>query len=135
MERFNHYNFEFEYWNDANFLPGKLYCNNFLTPGGYTCDSVGAWSYFSKNMKSVDSLANVAGIKSTVYIGVSSKDTLKNRFVANTVDLVMLACYNADTSKLYMSHTVSKLTAYSTVNKVVDVLPIFASQTRVQAKI
>lgn len=130
LERFNHYNFEFEYWNDANYLPGKLYCNNFLTPGGYTCDSVGAWSYFSKNMKSVDSLANVAGIKSTVYIGVSSKDTLKNRFVANTVDLVMLACYNADTSKLYMSHTVAKLTAYSTVNKVVDVLPIFASQTK-----
>ncbi|MBK9671499.1 MAG: hypothetical protein IPO70_04440 [Bacteroidetes bacterium] len=46
------------------------------------------------------------------------------------LDLVMLACYNADTSKLYMSHTVSKLTAYSTVNKVVDVLPIFASQTK-----
>ncbi|MBL0047827.1 MAG: fibronectin type III domain-containing protein [Bacteroidetes bacterium] len=134
LERFNHYNFEFEYWNDANYNSGKTYCTNFLTPGGYSCDSVGAWSYFSKNMKRVDSLAAADGIKSTVYIGVSSKDTLKNRFVANTVDLVMLACYNADTSKLYMGHTIAKLTAYSKASHKVDVLPIFASLTKSAAE-
>ncbi len=130
LERFNHYNYEFEYWNDAYYKPAKGYCVNFLQPNGYACDSVGAWSYFAKNMKSVDSLAQVDNIKSTVYIGVSSKDTLKNRFVANTVDLVMLACYNADTSKLYMGHTVAKLTSYSKANHKVDVLPIFASLTK-----
>lgn len=134
LEKFNHYNFEFEYWNDANYLPTKSYCVNYLTPGGYTCDSVGAWSYFSKNMKRVDSLAFADGIKSTVYIGVSSKDTLKNRFVANTVDLVMLACYNADTTKLFMGHTVGKLTAYAKANHKVDLLPIFASLTKSAAE-
>ncbi|MES1181411.1 MAG: hypothetical protein ABUL44_01320, partial [Flavobacterium sp.] len=57
LERFNHYNYEFEYWNDANYLPTKSYCTKYLTPAGYACDSVGAWNYFAKNMKRVDSLA------------------------------------------------------------------------------
>ena len=133
LEKFSFYNYEFEYWNDASYLSGGSYCSNFLSPS-YTCDSVGAWSYFTKNMKKVDSLAAVDNIKSSLYIGVSSKDPVKNQWIANNVDLIMIACYNADTSKLYMSHTTGKFTNFASTGHMVTVIPIFASLTKSAAE-
>ncbi len=134
LEKFNYYNYEYEYWNNNFYTAtgtGETdYCTKYLQPGGYSCDSVGAWNYFKKYIKRVDSLALADGIKSSLYIGVKSKDTLKNRFIANTVDLIMIASYKSSPSDLFQTHTASKFTAFSKANRKVDVIPIFASLTQ-----
>lgn len=134
MEKFNYYNYEFEYWNNnfytATGTAETDYCTKYLQPEGYSCDSVGAWNYFKKYIKLVDSLAQVDNIKSSLYIGVKSKDTLKNRFIANTVDLIMIASYKSVPTDLYQTHTTGKFTAFSKANHKVDVIPIFASLTQ-----
>lgn len=134
LERFNYYNYEFEYWNN-NFYTATgssetAYCTKYLQPNNCSCDSVGAWNYFAKYIKRVDSLAQADNIKSSLYIGVKSKDTLKNRFIANTVDLIMIACYKNLPADLFQTHTTGKFTAFSKANHKVNVIPIFASLTQ-----
>ncbi len=131
LEKFSYYNYEFEYWNN-NFYTASgssetAYCTKYLQPEGYSCDSVGAWNYFKKYIKRVDSLAHVDNIKSSLYIGVKSKDTLKNRFIANTVDLIMIASYKNVPADLYQTHTTGKFTAFAKASRKVNVVPIFAS--------
>ncbi len=131
LEKFSYYNYEFEYWNNNFYTAtgtGETdYCTKYLQPEGFSCDSVGAWNYFKKYIKKVDSLAQADNILSSLYIGVKSKDTLKNRFIANTVDLIMIACYKSSPTDLYQTNTTGKLTAFSKANHKVNVIPIFSS--------
>lgn len=131
LEKFSYYNYEFEYWNNNFYTStgtGETdYCTKYLQPEGFSCDSVGAWNYFKKYIKRVDSLAQADNILSSLYIGVKSKDTLKNRFIANTVDLIMIACYKSSPTDLYQTNTTGKLTAFSKANHKVNVIPIFSS--------
>jgi len=131
LEKFSFYNYEFEYWNNNFYTStgtGETdYCTKYLQPEGFSCDSVGAWNYFKKYIKRVDSLAQADNILSSLYIGVKSKDTLKNRFIANTVDLIMIACYKSSPTDLYQTNTTGKLTAFSKANHKVNVIPIFSS--------
>ena len=41
-ERFDVFNYEFEFWNQSSI--SALYCSRYLSPNGYSCDSAGAWS-------------------------------------------------------------------------------------------
>ena len=132
LEKFDYYNFEYEYWNSSKWNGASTeYCTAYLQPAGYTCDSVGAWNYYTKMMTRTDSLASADGAKTACYIGLLSKNPTKNLYVANTCDLILLAAYHHAPTSLYMSGTEGRLKDFSNTSKSkIDVAPIFASATK-----
>jgi len=132
LEKFDYYNFEYEYWNSGKWNGSNTdYCTSYLQPGGYPCDSVGAWNYFVKNMTRTDSLAALGGAKTVCYIGLQSKNPTKNLFVADHSDLILLAAYHHTPTSLYLSGTEARLKNFSATSKSsINVAPIFASYTK-----
>ncbi len=86
------YNLEFEFWIPSSVAVGSYYCNTYLQPAGYSCDTAGAFAFYKKTLKRIDSLANANGRKSEAYFGFFNSGQGK-QIVQTGVDRVLLSVY------------------------------------------
>lgn len=129
MERFNYYYLEFEFWNVHSTSPvsstnNGYYCTNYLSPGGYKCDTSGAFKYYKKMLTSLDSLATKDGIKSATYIGNPNQG--QAQFIARTVDFLLIDNYTSNINNIY-TNIKTELSYFGSTAKVLQFAPIFAS--------
>ncbi len=125
LQKFDVYNVEFEFWNEETITPGNYYCTTYLNPEGYTCDNAGAFSYFEKLIRQVDSLTNIEGIINETYVGWFTQDQAIT--IGNTVDRILLHDYISNYSWIY-SYIDSRLEYIAARNEVTDVIPIFSAE-------
>lgn len=129
LERFNYYYLEFEFWNSHSTQPvssanNGYYCTTYLNPNGYSCDTSGAFLYYRKMLKSLDSLAMKDGIRSATYVGNPNQGQCK--FIANTVDLLLCDNYTANLSSIF-SNVKTRFSYFGSTSKTLQIVPIFAS--------
>ncbi len=123
-EKFNVLNFEFEFWVQSTIT--QYYCNSYLQPGGYNCDTAGAWAYSFKQFKKIDSLCAANGLISEVYIGWPNKGQMQN--LATFADRILLHAYQTSDAGLY-SYTRNRLIDAASINQSVIIIPIFSSES------
>ncbi len=129
LERFNYYYLEFEFWNSHSTSPvsssnNGYYCTTYLQPKGYSCDTSGAFLYYRKMLKSLDSLALKDGIRSATYIGNPNQGQCK--FIASTVDLLLCDNYTSTISNIF-TNVKTRFTYLGSTTKTLQIVPIFAS--------
>ncbi len=125
LQRFDVYNVEFEFWNTTTVSPGNYYCTTYLQPEGYSCDVAGAFSFYEKLIRQVDSLANIEGVISETYVGWF--DEPQAIIIGNTVDRILLHDYISDYGWLY-SYIDTRLEYIAARNVLTDVIPIFSAE-------
>jgi Secretion system C-terminal sorting domain len=130
-EKIDVYNLEFEFWIPNSINPGGVYCVDYLSNAGYTCDSTGAFTYYKKMLQSIDSLANAGGSISETYFGWFSESE-GAQIVASGVDRILLSVYlpSANYSANYQYNYIkSRLQYLGDNNTTVKVLPIYSAET------
>jgi Secretion system C-terminal sorting domain len=129
-EKIDVYNLEFEFWVPSSINPGGVYCIDYLTNAGYTCDSAGAFIYYKKMLSRIDSLANADGKISETYFGWFSA-TEGTQIVASGVDRILLSVYlpsgNYNASYQY-NYLENRLANLGNNNTTVKVLPIYSAE-------
>ena len=122
-EKFNVLNYEFEFWVQSTI--NQYYCNAYLQPNGYNCDTAGAWAFSFKQFMKIDSLCTTNGLISEVYLGWPTMGQMKN--LANVADRILLHAYQSSDAGLY-SYSRNRLIDAASINKAVNILPIFSSE-------
>ncbi|MBV6485927.1 MAG: hypothetical protein KFKLKKLM_02539 [Flavobacteriales bacterium] len=125
LQKFDVYNVEFEFWNTTTVSSGNYYCTTYLQPGGYSCDTAGAFSYYSKLIRQVDSLANLNGVVSELYVGWFNQGQAIT--MGNNIDRILLHDYINNYSWLY-SYVTTRLQYLAARNIVTEVIPIFSAE-------
>ena len=125
LQKFDVYNVEFEFWTVATVSTGGYYCTTYLQPGGYTCDTAGAFSFYKRLLHQVDSLANITGVISETYVGWFNQGQAIT--IGNTVDRILLHDYINNYSALY-SYIQPRLQLIAARNVVTKVIPIFSAE-------
>jgi len=125
LQKFEVYNVEFEFWNTNTVSSGNYYCTTYLQPGGYTCDTAGAFNYYKRLIFKVDSIANTAGVLSESYVGWFNQGQAIT--IGNTADRILLHDYISNYSGLY-SYIQSRLQLIAGRNILTNVIPIFSAE-------
>lgn len=125
LQKFDVYNVEFEFWNTTTVSSGNYYCTTYLQPGGYSCDTAGAFSYYAKLIRQVDSLANLNGVVSELYVGWFNQGQAIT--MGNNIDRILLHDYINNYSWLY-SYVTTRLQYLAARNVVTEVIPIFSAE-------
>ncbi|MBC7694850.1 MAG: T9SS type A sorting domain-containing protein [Burkholderiales bacterium] len=124
------YNLEFEFWIPPSVTSGSYYCTTYLQPNGFSCDTAGAFGFYKKTLKRIDSLANATGQKSEAYFGFFNAGQGKQ--IAQTgVDRVLLSIYipSANYSQSYQYNYVKpRLQALATASTNIKVMPLYSSE-------
>jgi hypothetical protein len=124
-EKFNVFNLEFEFWTVSSVQPGGYYCVKYLQEGGCTCDTSGAFSFYIKLLKTVDSLAATQNAISETYIGWFNQG--QGQQIQKNVDRILLQAYRTDNSSVW-GYSKTRLGYLAANNQVVNVAPIFSSE-------
>ena len=124
LERVNVFNFEFEYWHKRSTAPEGYYCKKYLQPSGCSCDSSGAFKFYRKQIKSIDSLAATMFCKSEVYVGKPTPG--QALVIANTVDRILVDVYLKDPEKAY-ERASDRFDYFAAASKKVTLIPIWGS--------
>ena len=125
LQKFDVYNVEFEFWNTGSVSSGNYYCTTYLQPGGYTCDTAGAFSYYYHMIHQVDSLAALQGVISETYVGWFNQGQAVA--IGNTADRILLHDYISNYSGVY-SYVQQRLQYIAARNIVTNVIPIFSAE-------
>ncbi len=125
LQKFEVYNIEFEFWNTTTVSSGNYYCTTYLQPGGYTCDTAGAFHFYKTLIHQVDSVASIGGAISEAYVGWFNQGQAIT--IANTVDRILLHDYISNYSGLY-SYIQPRLQLIAARNSLTDVIPIFSAE-------
>ena len=145
VERLDSYNLEFEFWKSYHSeIYEGYYCDNYLEPNGYSCDSIGAFNFVMDELDKIDSLANLLGnanlfekpsfVNTEIYIGWINEyhaEVLAEKVSQNKLDRILGAVYKpalADGSlNLYhFFHQTERLEFLGSQNVSINFLPIFA---------
>ncbi|MBK8366385.1 MAG: T9SS type A sorting domain-containing protein [Bacteroidetes bacterium] len=124
------YNLEFEFWISSSVTSGSYYCTTYLQPNGFSCDTAGAFGFYKKTLKRIDSLANATGQKSEAYFGFFNAGQGK-QIVQTGVDRVLLSIYipSANYSQSYQYNYVKpRLQSLATDNSNIKVMPLYSSE-------
>lgn len=124
------YNLEFEFWIPSSVSAGSYYCTTYLQPNGFSCDTAGAFGYYKKTLKRIDSLANATGQKSEAYFGFFNIGQGK-QIVQTGVDRVLLSIYipSANYSQSYQYNYVNPRLQYlASANTTIKVMPLYSSE-------
>lgn len=124
IERVNVFNFEFEYWHKRSTAPQGIYCEKYLKAAKCSCDTAGAFKFYRKQIKSIDSLAATMGIKSEVYVGKPTPG--QALVIANTVDRILVDVYLQDPEKAY-ERASNRIDYFAASSKKVTLIPIWGS--------
>ncbi|MFM2135564.1 MAG: hypothetical protein RL021_964, partial [Bacteroidota bacterium] len=123
LERFDVFNFEFEWWTSSSV--NNFYCSRYLTPNGYTCDTAGAWAFSWQEFLRIDSMATATGATTEYYLGWPNQGRMQD--VASVADRILLHAYRPDDSDVY-SYSRTRLTYAASINRPVKIIPIFCSK-------
>lgn len=129
-EKVDVYNLEFEFWIPSSVTSGAYYCTTYLQPNGFSCDTAGAFGYYKKTLKRIDSLANATGQKSEAYFGFFNTGQGK-QIVQTGVDRVLLSIYipSANYSQSYQYNYVNpRLQNLASANTAIKVMPLYSSE-------
>ncbi|MEI6817823.1 MAG: T9SS type A sorting domain-containing protein, partial [Bacteroidota bacterium] len=126
LQKFDVYNIEFEFWNTTSVSSGNYYCTTYLQPGGYSCDTAGAFSFYKTLIRQVDSIGNLIGVFSEAYVGWFNQGQAIT--IANTVDRILLHDYISNYSSLY-SYIQQRLQFIAARNLPTKVIAIFSAET------
>lgn len=123
-EKFDVLNFEFEFWQMANVT--NYYGPVYLTPNGYTADSAGAFAFAIRQFNKIDSIANLNGLLSEIYLGWPNRGQMQQ--IAAKADRILLHAYRTNDNDVYQ-YTLSRLNDIASISGSSIVLPIFSSES------
>lgn len=95
-EKFDIMVMEYEFWSSPLTSPGGYYCNTYLAPNGFVCDSNGAYQFCINELQTMKNLALASSHPMTVemYVGWPSATQLHG--IADVVDRTMIHAYVTD---------------------------------------
>lgn len=102
-----------------------------MQPNGFSCDTAGAFGYYKKTLKRIDSLANATGQKSEAYFGFFNTGQGK-QIVQTGVDRVLLSIYipSANYSQSYQYNYVNPRLQYlASANTTIKLMPLYSSES------
>ena len=127
--RFDIFNMEFEFWNQVAI--DNYYCNDYLTPNGYSCDTAGAFAFILPELCRLDSMCDEYDwLNSEIYIGHPTD--MQCAKLAKCVDRVLVHYYR--TSDVYnngnsiYNYKKQRLPALTDSVGFVHVMPIFSGE-------
>ncbi|MBK9412279.1 MAG: T9SS type A sorting domain-containing protein [Bacteroidetes bacterium] len=123
IERFNVFNFEFEFWLTSSI--NAFYSMLYLTPNGYTADTSGAFAFAWREFQKIDSLTSANGLISEIYLGWPNRGQMQQ--LASKADRILLHSYRTTDADIYQ-YTRNRLLDIASGGKVTTVLPIFSSE-------
>ena len=125
LQKLDVYNVEFEFWNTVSVSTGNYYCTTYLQPGGFSCDTAGAFAFYEVLLHEVDSLANQDGVIAETYLGWFNQGQAIS--IGNKVDRILLHDYISNYSNLY-GYIQTRLEYLAGRNIVTEVIPIFSAE-------
>lgn len=123
--KFNVYNLEFEFWINSSVNTSGIYCTTYLQPQGFTCDTSGAFKFFKRELRRIDSLGNTVGVTSETYIGWPNAGQAKT--IVQNCDRVLVSAYVNNQTTTY-SYTRPRLMDLSGASVQAKVIPIFSAE-------
>lgn len=123
--KFNVYNLEFEFWINSSVNTSGIYCTTYLQPQGFTCDTSGAFKFFKRELRRIDSLGNTIGVTSETYIGWPNAGQAKA--IVQNCDRVLVSAYVNNQTTTY-SYTRPRLMDLSGASVQAKVIPIFSAE-------
>lgn len=147
IERLDFYNLEFEFWKsfDAGIYQG-YYCDYYLEPNGYSCDSIGAFEFAMDEIVKIDSIAGILAdtsitdkpsfVSTEIYIGWINEyhaEVLADKMEEGIIDRILGAVYKSaledgSLNLYYFYHQLRRLRFLGSQNIEINFLPIFASK-------
>ena len=124
--KFDVYNLEFEFWITSSVNSGGIYCTTYLQPQGFSCDTSGAFKFYKRELRRMDSLANTIGVISETYIGWPNSGQAK--YIAKSSDRVLVHAYVANESTTY-TYTRPRLIDLSGSTVPLKFMPIFSAES------
>jgi len=117
-------NFEFEFWVMNSIT--NLYCSLYLTPGGYSCDTAGAYAFAKSQFSQIDAAATANGLISEVYFGWPNQGQMQ--WFAQRADRILLHAYRTSDVDVY-SYSKTRLSYAASLNTSVKIIVIFSSES------
>lgn len=147
IERLDSYNLEFEFWKSfhAGIYEG-YYCDYYLEPNGYSCDSIGAFEFAMDEIVKIDSIAGIladtsltevpSSVLTEIYIGWVNEyhaEVLAEKMEEGVIDRILGAIYkpaleDGSLNLYYFYHQLRRLSFLGNQNTEINFLPIFASK-------
>ncbi len=122
-EKFDVLNFEFEFWLTSSI--SSHYCNKYLSPNGYSCDTAGAYKFAKAEMLAIAAMASANGLTTEMYMGWPN--TGQMQFVANTMNRILLHAYRPNDADVYQ-YSRNRLIDIASVGHPVTVIPLFSAE-------
>jgi len=145
VERLDSYHLEFEFWKSYHSgIYTGYYCDTFLEPNGYSCDSIGAFNFAMDELDKIDSIAQLSSdtsiydhptaISTEIYIGWINEyhaDVLLEKVAEKKLDRILGAIYkpalpDGSLNLYHFFHQEERLQFLGGQNIHFDYLPIFA---------
>lgn len=122
-EKFDVLNYEFEFWLDLNIQ--TYYAPTYLIPNGYSADTAGAFAFAILQFEKIDSLCNLHGLMSEIYLGWPERGQMQR--IASIADRILLHAYRKTDADVYQ-YTYTRLEDIASINKKMPVMPIFSAE-------
>ena len=145
VERLDSYNLEFEFWKSYHSgIYEGYYCENYLEPNGYSCDSIGAFEFAMDELDKIDSLTNLlvdtslfthpSKVETEIYIGWINEyhaEVLAEKVLADKLDRILGAVYktaleDGSLNLYHFYHHLERLEFLGNQEVEINFLPIFA---------
>lgn len=139
IERIDSYHLEFEFWKSFNSeIYEGYYCENYLEPNSYSCDSIGAFEFAMDELNKIDSLSKLFEesnqITTEIYIGWINEyhaQVLAQKMQDSIIDKIMGAVYkppleDGSLHLYYFYHQLRRLEFLGSQGSSINFLPIFA---------
>lgn len=147
IERLDSYNLEFEFWKSfqAGIYEG-YYCDYYLEPNGYSCDSIGAFNFAIDEIVKIDSIGGILAdtsltevpsfVETEIYIGWINEyhaEVLADKMEEGIIDRILGAIYkpaleDGSLDLYYFYHQLRRLSFLGNQNTPINFLPIFANK-------
>jgi len=124
------YNLEFEFWVPSSVETGGYYCETYLQPNGYSCDTSGAFAFHNRILTQIDSVAAIDGVKSEAYFGWFNEGQ-GAQIVQSGVDRVLISAYipSADYSAAYQYNYIdTRLMRLASAGEQVKVMGLYSAE-------
>jgi len=148
-ERLDSYQLEFEFWKSYHSgVYTGYYCDNYLEPNAYSCDSIGAFEFAMDELDKIDSIGNLlsdtllfsqpTNVSTDIYIGwINEKhaEVLLDKIAQNKLDRILGATYkpaleDGSLNLYHFFHQEERLQFLGGQETQFDYIPIFAVQEK-----
>jgi hypothetical protein len=118
---------EFEWWSPTLVGPGGIYCKDYFLPLGVACNESAAWSWASRLMVALDSVATRSGTRRVVY--ASRFDLEQARWIVSHSDRVLLSNYidDPEDGKAY-DHAKSRMSVLAQAGGVGELVILWSAE-------